>query len=118
MPREVCDFISVDESKVARIRRAIQDDGMSQRMAETLKVLADPTRLKIVTALEMEELCVCDIAALVGMNQSSVSHHLQNLRQMDIVRYRRDGKMAFYSLSDSHIRAMLAIARDHARELR
>jgi ArsR family transcriptional regulator len=117
MPREVCEFISVDDKKVERIRRALPDQTSSQRMAETFKVLSDPTRLKIVSALELEELCVCDIAALAGINQPLVSHHLQILRQMNIVRYRRDGKMAFYSLSDNHVIALLKIARNHVREM-
>ena len=116
MSKEICEFINVDERKVERIRRAIPDDDSSQQMAEMFRVLADPTRLRIVSALEVEELCVCDIAALASLNQSLVSHHLQNLRQLNIVRYRREGKMAYYSLSDSHVRALLAIARDHARE--
>jgi len=116
MMKEVCDFLSVDEHKVARIKRALQDGILGQKMAESFKVLSDPTRLKIVLALEIEELCVCDIAALASLNQSSVSHHLKTLRQMNIVTYRRAGKMAFYSLSDSHIIALLAIARDHSRE--
>lgn len=116
MAKELCEFISIDQAKVAKVRKAIDNDGQGQRMAETFRALADPTRLRIVSALEIEELCVCDIAALASLTQSLVSHHLQNLRQMNIVKYRRSGKMAFYSLTDSHIRAMMAIARDHCRE--
>lgn len=116
MSKEVCEYISVDDAKVARIKKGLPDDDLSRKMAETFKVLSDATRLKIVTALELEELCVCDIAALTSLNQSLVSHHLQMLRLLNIVKYRRDGKMAFYSLSDSHIRALMAIARDHSRE--
>ena len=116
MSKEVCEFISVDVARVVRIRKSLPDDDLSRRMAEAFKVLSDPTRLKIVSALELEELCVCDIAALASLTQSLVSHHLQSLRQLNIVKYRRQGKMAFYSLSDSHIRAMMAIARDHSRE--
>jgi DNA-binding transcriptional ArsR family regulator len=116
MSKEVCEYISVDDVKVARIKKALPDSELSRKMAETFKVLSDATRLRIVTALELEELCVCDIAALTSSNQSLVSHHLQMLRLLNIVKYRRDGKMAFYSLSDSHMRALLAIARDHSRE--
>jgi len=117
MPKEISDYVRIDSRKVERIKKAIPDEKFSQRMAETFRVLSDPTRLRIISALELEELCVCDIAALASLTQSLVSHHLQNLRQLDIVKYRRDGKMAFYTLSDSHVRAMLAIARDHVREL-
>jgi ArsR family transcriptional regulator, lead/cadmium/zinc/bismuth-responsive transcriptional repressor len=116
MSKEVSDYVRLDTRKVERIKRAIPDDDSSQRMAETFRVLSDPTRLRIISALELDELCVCDIAALASLTQSLVSHHLQNLRQMKIVKYRREGKMSFYALSDSHVRAMLAIARDHARE--
>jgi ArsR family transcriptional regulator, lead/cadmium/zinc/bismuth-responsive transcriptional repressor len=116
MAREICDYVRIDHKKVERIKKGIPDDDSSQKMAEMFKVLSDPTRLRIVSALELDELCVCDIAALIAQAQSLVSHHLQNLRQMNLVKYRREGKMSFYSLSDSHVRAMLAIARDHARE--
>lgn len=116
MPKGVCDYLSIDEHKVTRIKKALPDEDLSRRMAETFKVLSDPTRLKIVSALDLEELCVCDIAALMSLGQPLVSHHLQSLRHMNIVKYRRVGKMAFYSLSDNHIRALLAIARDHSRE--
>ncbi|OGC95700.1 MAG: hypothetical protein A2W25_04075 [candidate division Zixibacteria bacterium RBG_16_53_22] len=116
MPKYVCEFISVDEKKVIRIRKALPDQESRRRMADVFKVLSDSTRLKIVAALELEELCVCDIAALAELNQSLVSHHLQTLRQMNIVKYRRNGKMIYYSLSDSHVKSLLAIAKDHARE--
>jgi DNA-binding transcriptional ArsR family regulator len=113
---EICDFLSVDMEKVDRIRRSAGINLLSGRMAEIFKVLSDPTRLKIVQALEMDELCVCDIAALMGLSQPSVSHHLKILRQSGVVKYRRSGKMAIYSVKDSHISALLAVARDHAKE--
>ena len=116
MAREICDFVSVDDKKVERIKKAIPEESVGQKLAEIFRVLSDPTRLKVIAALEIEELCVCDLAALTSLTQSLVSHHLQSLRHMNIVKYRREGKMAFYSISDSHIRAMMAIARDHVRE--
>lgn len=114
--KDVCDYLSVDDKKVAGIKKALPDDTLSRLMAETFKMLSDPTRLKIVSALDIDELCVCDIAALISLNQPLVSHHLQSLRRLNIVKYRRVGKMAFYSLADNHVRALLAIARDHSRE--
>jgi ArsR family transcriptional regulator len=116
MSKEVCEFISVDTKRVARIRKALPDRDSGRRMAMVFKVLSDSTRLQIVSALELEELCVCDIAALTVLNQSLVSHHLQTLRQTNIVKYRRSGKMVYYSLTDSHIKSILAIARDHIHE--
>jgi ArsR family transcriptional regulator, lead/cadmium/zinc/bismuth-responsive transcriptional repressor len=116
MPKETTDYINIDTKKIDRVKRAIPDESLSQKLAELFKILSDPTRLRILSALEIDELCVCDIATLTSLTQSLVSHHLQSLRHTNIVKYRRDGKMAFYSLNDSHIRAMLAIARDHARD--
>lgn len=75
--------------------------------AETLKVLGDPTRLRIVHALSSEELCVCDLATLLGMSQSVVSHSLRALRQMRLVRFRKAGKIAYYSLDDAHVATLL-----------
>ena len=116
MSRELCEYLSVDEEKVERIRKTIGVNDISNKMAEIFKVLCDPTRLRIAQALEMDELCVCDIAALMGLTQPSVSHHLKTLRQTGMVKYRKVGKMALYSLKDSHVSALLAVARDHARE--
>jgi ArsR family transcriptional regulator len=116
MSREVCEYLSVDEEKVERIRKTLGVNDISSRMAEIFKVLCDPTRLRIVQALEMDELCVCDIAVLMGLSQPSISHHLKTLRQTGMVKYRKVGKMALYSLKDSHVSALLAVARDHARE--
>lgn len=113
---EICDFLNVDRQKVDSIRRSVGINLLSGRMAEIFKVLSDSTRLKIVQALELDELCVCDIAALIGLSQPSVSHHLKTLRQSGIVKFRRSGKMALYSLKDSHVSALLAVARDHAKE--
>ena len=78
-----------------------------QRLAETFKVLGDATRTKIIFALSQEELCVCDIANLLGTTKSAVSHQLRVLRNMKLVKYRKEGKMAFYSLDDEHIKNSL-----------
>lgn len=115
MADELCEYLSVDEEKVSRIRREIGVENLGERIAETFKVLADPTRLKMVLALELEELCVCDIAALLGLTQPSISHHLKALRQTGMVKYRKSGKMVLYSLKDSRVSTLLAVARDHAR---
>jgi DNA-binding transcriptional ArsR family regulator len=116
MAKNIWDSIRLDPKKVERIKKSMPDKDSSQGMAEIFRVLSDPTRLRIVSALELDELCVCDISSLASLTQSLVSHHLQILRQMNIVKYRRESRLAFYSLSDSHIRAMLAIARDHIRK--
>ena len=76
-------------------------------LAETFKLLGDPTRVKIVFALSREELCVCDLANLLGVSQSAVSHSLRALRQMRFVRFRNEGKIAYYELDDEHIAHLL-----------
>lgn len=85
----------------------------ARELAETFKILADPTRIKILHALSKRELCVCDIAAVVKMGQSAVSHQLRLLRGSRLVKYRRDGKMVWYSLDDEHISSLLSQGIEH-----
>ena len=85
-------------------------------VAETFAVLGDPTRLRITAALSREELCVCDLAAALGVSQSVVSHSLRALRRMRLVRYRRAGKVAYYVLDDDHIASLLSDAFRHVAE--
>lgn len=84
-----------------------------QKLTETFRVLSDPGRLKIVTALIHEELCVCDLAAISGLSESAVSHQLRMLRHLRIVRNRREGKIMFYRLDDDHVRILLNNSIDH-----
>jgi ArsR family transcriptional regulator len=85
-------------------------------IADTFQILANPTRLQIVRALARRELCVGDLAAVVGASHSSVSHHLRQLRQMRLVRYRRDGKLTYYSLDDEHVARLFDLGLEHVRE--
>jgi len=87
-------------------------------LAETFKVLGDPTRLRIVFALSRDELCVCDLANVLGVSQSVVSHSLRALRQMRLVRYRKEGKIAYYVLDDEHIGSLLGQGFRHVQEQR
>ena len=102
--------------KVERIISALSSKRLIYSMANIFKVLSDPTRLKIVLTLQESELCVGEIAEITGLSQSSVSHHLKTLREQKLVDFRRDGKMTYYSLADNHVSALLAVARDHAKE--
>ena len=113
---DVCEVECVDARKVASARRAAQPAEVVGLVADTFKVLGDPTRLRIVSALMRHELCVCDLALIVGASQSTVSHSLRALRQMRLVRYRKDGKIAYYSLDDDHIARLLPLAFEHASE--
>ncbi len=112
-----CQVRCLDLPKVNRARRAMKPAVTVERTADTFKILGDPTRLRIVHALSGDELCVCDLAALLEMSQSSVSHSLRALRQMRLVRYRKAGKIAYYSLDDGHIAQLLAIAYQHVDEV-
>lgn len=85
-------------------------------LADFFKVIGDSTRSKILWALDNCEMCVCDIAVLLGMSKSAVSHQLRVLRDSDLVRYRRDGKVVFYSLADEHVREIFEMAVAHLDE--
>ena len=112
----VCEVSCIHESKVAAARRAMKPEATLFRLAAIFKVLGDPTRTKVISALLEEELCVCDLAALIGISQSAISHQLRVLRHMNLVKYRREGRIAFYSLDDDHISAILTAGLKHAEE--
>lgn len=113
---DACEIQFVDEKKVNRARRAMKSAEAVTAIAETFKILGDPTRIKIAFALSREELCVCDIANLLGVSQSAVSHSLRTLRQMKLVKFRKEGKTAYYALDDEHIRDLLDIGFRHVEE--
>ena len=104
----------VDASKVAATRDRLPSPAETDALADWFKVLGDTTRARIMYAvLEAGELCVCDLAATVGVPESTVSHALRWLRGAGIVRARRSGKMMYYSLDDEHVRMLLDIGREH-----
>jgi ArsR family transcriptional regulator len=92
--------------------------GLVGTLAETFRLLGDPTRLRVVFALSREELCVCDLAAVLGASQSVVSHSLRALREMRLVRCRKQGKIAYYALDDAHIASLVAEGFRHVEEPR
>ena len=112
----VCEVSCIHERKVAAARRAMKPEATLFRLAAIFKVLGDPTRTKVISALLKEELCVCDLAALIGISQSAISHQLRVLRDMNLVKYRKEGRIAFYSLDDDHISAILTAGLKHAEE--
>src|SRR5579871_1153772 len=91
---DLCDIEFFDERKVKRVQKAMKPDETFSALAETFKLLGDLTRIKIAYALSREELCVCDLANLLGVSQSAVSHSLRSLRQVSLVKFRREGKTA------------------------
>lgn len=90
----------------------------ARRVAETFQVLGDPSRVRIVHALSLSELCTSDLASVVGMSESAVSHQLRTLRQLHVVKARREGKLVFYSLDDDHVRSLFDLGLEHAVEAR
>lgn len=113
---EICEITYIDRKKVSSVKRKMKTEATMQRIAETFKVLGDPTRTKIIFALSQEELCVCDIANLLGATKSAVSHQLRILRNMRLVKYRKEGKMVFYSLDDEHIKNLFSECLRHVEE--
>jgi DNA-binding transcriptional ArsR family regulator len=114
--KDTCEIKLVNEDRVNRARKLMRPDEVIIRLAEIFKVLGDPTRTKIIFALSGEELCVCDIAHLLDMSDSAISHQLRVLRNLRLVKYRRQGKMAFYSLDDQHINQLLEHGLEHVTE--
>lgn len=109
-------YIHVDEATLRIIDEKMPPEEELQDLAEFYKVFGDATRLKILYVLLSAEMCVYDIAAVLGMSQSAISHQLRVLKQMELVKNRRDGKTIFYSLADDHIVTILSQGLDHIEE--
>ena len=109
-------FIQVDEETAKRIEEAMPPEEELQDLAEFYKVFGDATRLKILYVLLDTEMCVYDIATIVGMSQSAISHQLRVLKQMALVKNRRDGKSIYYSLADEHVIRILSQGMEHILE--
>lgn len=109
----ICSITLIDEAKVAAVRNAMPPEEIFSRLAETFRVLGDPTRIRILQALSLEELCVCDIASLLGTTKSAVSHQLRLLRSLRVVKYRKAGRIVYYSLDDSHVENLLREGLSH-----
>jgi ArsR family transcriptional regulator, lead/cadmium/zinc/bismuth-responsive transcriptional repressor len=116
MAQERCDISHLNPERVGAARAALLPAEEAADLAETFKVLGDVTRVRILDALSHQELCVCDIAALVGLSESAVSHQLRLLRGMRLVRPRRSGRMVFYALDDQHIISLFQQASRHVSE--
>jgi ArsR family transcriptional regulator len=111
-----CDIPHLPQSEAIDRRRMLLMDRTVDEIAETFRVLGDPTRIRILDALAAGDLCVCDVARLVGISESAVSHQLRLLRGMRLVRHRRAGRQVFYSLDDQHIVQLLRLAVTHVQE--
>ncbi len=114
--QDICEDNVVHKDKVLQATNRKLADSTFDTLAETFKILSNQTRLKLIQALSHDELCVCDLSAILGMTDSAISHQLRILRNTRLVKYRREGKMAYYSLDDQHVRQLFEAALEHQQE--
>ncbi|MFX0548354.1 ArsR/SmtB family transcription factor [Hathewaya histolytica] len=115
-PIEVCKCNVIHEDIVNKVKKEMLDEDTLQDISDLFKVFSDSTRIKIIFILFKSEMCVCDIATLLQMNQSAISHQLRVLKQARLVKYRKEGKSVYYSLDDNHIEDIFHMALDHINE--
>lgn len=115
MPKNefTCDCCAVNEALVAQAQAQMPDEQTLRQTAEFFKLLGDPTRCKLICALLHRELCVCDLANVLSMTKSSISHQLSKMRRLGVVKCRRAGKEVYYSLDDDHVEDLLRITLTH-----
>lgn len=113
---EHCEYIHVHQKTVDLVKKQMPEENELYELADFFKIFGDSTRIRILYVLKCSEMCVCDLAQILNMTQSAISHQLKTLKQMDLVKNRRDGKTIFYSLSDDHITTILAQGIEHIEE--
>lgn len=111
-----CECEEIHKDLVEQRRAQMPDESTLYDLSDFFKVLGDSTRISILFAIDGEPMCVCDIANLLGMTKSAVSHQLKILRQSDLVTYRKTGKNVFYTLADDHVRDIIEKALEHIKE--
>ena len=111
-----CDYMHIHEDIVKKVQSVLPDEEVLYDLAELFKIFGDSTRIRILYALFESEMCVCDIAQLLGMTQSAISHQLRILKGSKLVKYRREGKTVFYSLADGHVRTIINQGLEHVEE--
>ncbi len=114
-PEDRCEIKAVHQEKVAETKKRLPPDETFTVVSETFGALADSNRAKILHSLVDQELCVCDIACVLGVSDSAVSQHLRILRTLRLVKQRKEGRMMYYSLNDNHIHQLLEICLEHTR---
>lgn len=113
---ERCEYMHAHEEVIGRVNATMPEGEILYDLAELFKIFGDSTRIKILYVLFEAEMCVCDLAQLLGMTQSAISHQLRALKQSKLVKYRRDGKTVFYSLADNHVRSIIDQGMEHVAE--
>lgn len=116
MSNEFCDCNVIHMESVEHAREHMPEDDIIYDLSDLFKIFGDSTRLKILCALSSNEMCVCDIANLINMTKSSVSHQLRVLKQSRLVKYRKEGKSTYYSLADSHVTHIIDQGIEHISE--
>lgn len=109
----ICEVNLVDRENVELVQSQMANQKQAMQVAEFFKTLSDPARMRIIEALSIRRLCVCDLAYIVGLSQSATSHHLRSLRDKRLVKFEKNGKMAYYSLDDEHVAGAFAAVLKH-----
>ncbi|MBQ1489884.1 MAG: winged helix-turn-helix transcriptional regulator [Eubacterium sp.] len=111
-----CDCTTIHDDVVTDVREKMPDDDTIMDLGDAFKVFSDSTRLKILLALIHAEMCTCDLSALLGMTQSAISHQLRILKQSNLVKNRREGKVVYYSIADGHVKTIISNGMEHVLE--
>ena len=117
MTEDICERRIIHEDRLEKARMMLPGQDKIERMGELFKAMADPGRVRILMALDVQEMCVCDLAALLGVSESAASHQMRILRNMNLVRNRREGQVLYYRLVDDHVMQLIRVARDHVSEI-
>ena len=118
MTKDRCDRRIIHGEAVEEARTVLKHYSEIEEKSELFKALADPGRLQILIALDSQEMCVCDLAALLGVSESAASHQMRILRSKNLVKNRRDGQVLYYRLVDDHVMQLVDVARSHVKELK
>ena len=113
---ECCDSLVIHDDIIENVQQKMPEESTMKELADFYKVFGDATRIRILCVLLQQEVCVCDLAAILGMTQSAISHQLRILKQMKLVKNRREGKTVFYSLADGHIQTIISQGMEHIAE--
>jgi len=111
-----CDCEVIHADVVDKVKKKMPDEAELYDLSDFFKVLGDSTRMKLIWALDESEMCVCDLAVLLSMTKSAISHQLSSLKQANLVKFRKEGKVVFYSLSDDHVKAIFEKGLEHIKE--
>lgn len=112
----ICEITTIHEDVIQKVKENMPEENILYNLGDFFKLLGDGTRIKILNALFYSEMCVCDIAALLGMTQSAISHQLRVLKQGRLVKHRKEGKSVYYSLDDEHIKHIIEQGLAHIKE--